>query len=62
MKFLPLFTAGILLFAGCAGAPSREPATPGAPPVSRPSTGPALPGITGRPGAVVPPPSHVTGT
>ena len=64
MKFLPLFTVGILLFAGCAGAPSREHAYPGAPPASRPSTGPAptLPGITTRPGAVVASPSDVTGT
>jgi stage II sporulation protein D (peptidoglycan lytic transglycosylase) len=59
MRLLPFFTAGILLFAGCAGAPSREPAYPGgAPP--RPSAGPppARPG----PGAVVAPPSEVTGT
>jgi len=64
MKFLPLFTVGILLFAGCAGAPSREAAYPGAPPSSRPSTGrsPTQPGSTARPGAVVASPSEVRGT
>ena len=63
MKLLPFFTAGILLFAGCAGAPTREPAYPGgAPP--RPSAGPppARPGIGAGPGDVVAPPSGVTGT
>jgi stage II sporulation protein D (peptidoglycan lytic transglycosylase) len=55
MRLLPLFAAGILLLAGCAGAPSREVASPGAPPASRP-------GITARPGAVVASPSDVTGT
>ena len=54
MKFLPLFAVGILLFAGCAGAP----------PASRPPTGPAptKPGSTAFPGAVVASPSEVTGT
>ncbi len=54
MRLLPLFAAGILLLSGCAGAP----------PASRPVTGPAptRPGITARPGAVVPSPSEVTGT
>ena len=54
MKFLPLFAVGILLFAGCAGAP----------PASRPPTGPAptKPGSTALPGAVVASPSEVTGT
>ncbi|MBE0606121.1 MAG: hypothetical protein IH610_07545, partial [Deltaproteobacteria bacterium] len=54
MRLLPLFAAGILLLSGCAGAP----------PASRPATGPAptRPGITARPGAVVPSPSEVTGT
>ena len=64
MKLLPLFAAGILVLSGCAGAPPREPAHPGAPPASRPSTGPApaQPGITPRPGAVVASPSEATGT
>jgi stage II sporulation protein D len=56
MKLLPLFAAGILVLSGCAGAPSREAAYPGAPPA------PAQPGITPRPGAVVASPSDVTGT
>jgi len=62
MKFLPLFAAGILVLSGCAGAPPREPAHRGAPPASRPSTGPApaLPGITTRPGAVVASPFEAT--
>jgi len=55
MKLPPLFAAGILLLAGCAGAPSREPPSPGAPPAPRP-------GITARPGAVVASPSDVSGT
>jgi len=54
----------LLLLSACAGAPSREPAHPGAPPASRPSLGPVptRPGITARPGAVVASPSDVTGT
>ena len=64
MKFLSLIAAGILVLSGCAGAPSREPAHRGAPPASRPSTGPAPtePGITTRPGAVVASPFEATGT
>jgi stage II sporulation protein D len=64
MKYLPLFTVGILLFAGCAGVPSREPAHREAPPAPLPSAvpAPARPGITPRPGAVVASPSEATGT
>ena len=54
----------LLLLSGCAGAPSREPVYPGAPPSSPPSAVPAptRPGITSRPGAVVASPSEATGT
>lgn len=63
MKFLPLFAAGILLLSGCAGAPPREPAPRGAPPASRPSSGPAptRPGIPTRPDAVMASPFEATG-
>ena len=63
MKYLPLIAAGILVLSGCAGAPPREPAHRGGPPVSLPPTGPAptQPGITSRPGVVVPSPPGVTG-
>lgn len=68
-----LFAAGILVLAGCAGAPPREPLREPSrdsvhrvspPPASRPSTGPAptRPGIPTLPGAVVPSPSGPTGT
>ena len=63
MRLLPLVAAGILVLSGCAGAPPREPAHPGAPPASRPSAEPAptQPGIPPRPGVVVPSPSETTG-
>jgi stage II sporulation protein D len=56
MRLLPLITAGILLLSGCAGAPPREPARREAPPA------PTQPGVATRPGAVVAPPSEVTGS
>ena len=66
MKLLPLFAAGLLFLSGCAGAPPREPAERGAPPVSPPPTGPVpaptQPGVTTRPGVVVPSPLEATGT
>ena len=59
-----LLAAGVLVLSGCAGAPPREPAPRVAPPESRSSTAPAptRPGITPRPGAVVPSPFAATGT
>ncbi len=63
MKLLPLFAAGILLLAGCAGAPPRETAQREAPPASRSSTGPppTQPGIAPRSGAVAASPFEATG-
>ncbi|HEX8042787.1 MAG TPA: SpoIID/LytB domain-containing protein, partial [Candidatus Deferrimicrobium sp.] len=55
--------AALLLLAGCAGAPPREPAHRASPPPASPSTGPAptRPGIAPGPGAVLAPPSEATG-
>ena len=55
MKFLLTFATGILLLAGCAWAPPREPAHLESPPAAAPSPGPELtmPGISPRPGADV---------
>ena len=63
MKFLPPFAMGVLLLAGCAGAPPREPAHRVSPPAAAPSPGPELtmPGISPRPGADVASPTKATG-
>ena len=55
MKLLPSILTGILLLAGCAGAPPREPVDRVSPPA------PTRQGIAARPGAAVASPSGGTG-
>jgi len=54
MKLLRLIAAGVLVLAGCAGAPPREPPDGRAPPAARP-------GIAAPPGAVGAPPFEAAG-
>lgn len=67
MKFLPLFAAGILVLAGCAGSPRTVPPSASAPVPPRGQTAAPLPGgpaESPRPGpvAIAPSPSEIAGT